>query len=111
MFSEQFREQIGRYKYAYWAKDLTGEQLEALFWAVGEYGYRSAELLRILQQHTPANSLSYARAIYALEILAEFTLEKPIAIEPFRKRLRQVLGDKRRAITGTLPPSDQDKEL
>src|SRR5437899_1671809 len=98
MFPEQFRKRIEQRKYAKWAKDLTEDQLEALLCAVGEFGYRAFEPLRILHRHSPKDSVSHARAVLALEILAEFAFGKPTTLEPLRKRFSQAMEDLRRAM-------------
>ena len=51
MFSMEFREKIRFGKYSRWAVDLTEEQLPALFWAVGEYGYRADQPLAVLRRY------------------------------------------------------------
>lgn len=103
MLSEQFRERIGKAKYARWAKELTEEHLEALLSAVGEYGYRSHETLKVLRQHAPRDHPSYARAILALEILADFSHERPTNLEHLQERIRKALGDVRTAQESQLP--------
>jgi len=97
MFPEPFRERIRNRKYCSWAADLTEDQLEALLWALGEYGYRADNPLRILHQHSPMDPIYHARAVLALEVLADFTHGKPITPHPLCERIRQVAEDTRRA--------------
>jgi len=97
MFPEPFREKLGKDKYARWATDLTEDHLEALLWAVGEYGDRSREILKVLQEHAPKDHRSYARAVLALEILADFSHGNPIDLELLWARVHQALDTKRKA--------------
>lgn len=71
MFSDEFRERLKRGKYSRWATDLTEDQLEALLWAVGEFGVRSSDVLGIVRQQTPTTI--HPRATLALDVLADFT--------------------------------------
>jgi hypothetical protein len=59
-------------KYTDWAVNLTIEQLSAVLWLVGEYGYRAHHILRHLpgEDDPTWKSLPSARARYALEALA-----------------------------------------
>jgi hypothetical protein len=90
MFSESFRENLKHGKYSEWATDLTQEHLEALLWAVGEYGYRSHDVLEVLRQHTPGDPVAHARAVLALEILAEFVHGRPSNLDDHCERVSKV---------------------
>jgi len=113
MLSEEFRKSLARGKYTDWAKDLTEEELKALLWAVGEYGYRADNVLRVLQQHLPAGPFSRARALLALEVLADFAHGKTITLDPLRKRVSETVRqayDAARAKIGRDPSSKTDAE-
>jgi hypothetical protein len=86
MFSKQFLEKISKDKYARWAVDLTEDHLETLLWAVGEYGVRSDKPLELLHAHMPRD-YSHARAVLALEVLAEFVNGRPISLERYCDRV------------------------
>jgi hypothetical protein len=88
--SKPFWERVRLSKYAWWAAEMTEEQLLALFEAVGEYGYRSDKVLGILKKHGPRSSYSHGRATLALEVLAEFSHRNPITEEELSRRIHQV---------------------
>ena len=92
MFSEQFRKRIEVGKYTRWAKDLTEEHLEALLWAVGEYGYRSHHGLDVLREHPPRDPVAHARAMVGLEVLADFSARRPINMESLQERIGAALA-------------------
>jgi hypothetical protein len=89
MFSKQFRERIAKYKYARWAVDLTEDDLEALLWAVGEYGIRSEKVLPVLQSHLPRDPVAHARAVFALEVLAELVRGHHTSVDRYCERARE----------------------
>ena len=88
--SRPFRERVRLSKYAWWAAELTEEQVLALFEAVGEYGYRSDKVLDILKKHGPKSNYSHGRAILGLEVIAEFSHRNPITEEELSRRIHQV---------------------
>jgi len=91
MFLEEFRKSLARGKYTKWAKDLTEDEFKALLWAVGEYGYRASNLLKVLHQHSPADSfLTPARGVLALKVLADFANGKTITLDPLFERIQEV---------------------
>jgi hypothetical protein len=67
MFSEQFRERLRYGKYSKWAVDLTEDQLQAIIWMLGEYGYRACYVLPLLSELWDAEPSG--RAVLALEQL------------------------------------------
>ena len=73
MFSEEFLEKIQKGKYSRWAAYLTEDHLFALLWAVGEYGCRSSVPLELLRKNSHFDPFFQARAVLALEVLADFT--------------------------------------
>jgi hypothetical protein len=101
MFSDQFREKLGTYKYARWAKDLTEDQLEAVLWAVGEYGMRAHGPLDAIRQSPKA---VHPRAKLALEVLACFTSGTRIDLERLFERI-QALNRPPPAVPDTTPPT------
>jgi|SRR6266498_1783324 len=71
-FDDDFRAALALEKYGRWAADLTKDQLLAVLWAVGEYGYRSQLILECLDRHQkeiPAGH-GFPRARLGLELLA-----------------------------------------
>ena len=91
-------------------RSLKEEHLEALLMAVGEYGCRSEQTLKILREHAPSGSQSYARAILALEILADFSHGDPMNPERLWERVRQAVDDVR-AIQESRPPTETGTQL
>ncbi len=85
--SKPFRERIGMYKYAHWAQGLTQEQFMGLLCAVGEYGCRGGKVLQLLRRYAPADDRSFARAMMALEVLAEFAAGRPSTEGQMRERV------------------------
>jgi hypothetical protein len=71
-FDEGFRQALAIEKYGRWAADLTKDQLLAVLWAVGEYGYRSQSILECLDRHQSEfhPSDGFPRARLGLELLA-----------------------------------------
>jgi hypothetical protein len=71
-FDDEFRNALALEKYGRWAKDLTKDQVLAVLWAIGEYGYRSQSILECLDHHHeefhPGEGLPRARL--GLELLA-----------------------------------------
>jgi hypothetical protein len=88
MFSTEFRKKLQGGKYTHWAADLKEEQLEALFWAVGELGGRASEPLEVLRRHATRDGM-YARYNTGLECLADFTNGHPMDLKRFLERLRR----------------------
>ena len=88
MFSVEFRRRLQFGKYTKWAIDLTEDQMEALLWAVGEYGCRSYEPLDLLHRFA-AKDAFFARYNAGLEAIAQFTGGHPMNLERFFERLRQ----------------------
>jgi hypothetical protein len=85
MFSPEFRKKLFA-KYTSWAIDLTEDQLEALFWALGEYGYRASDPLEVLRRYATKDQ-SFARYMVGLETIAEFTAGKTTNLESLIRRL------------------------
>lgn len=71
-FDDELRQALAIEKYGRWAADLTKDQLLALLWAIGEYGYRSQSILECLDRHQdefhPGDG--FPRARLGLELLA-----------------------------------------
>jgi len=91
-----FRGRKGLSKYARWAQDLTEEHFLGLLEAVGEYGCRADKPLEILQRHAPKDNAPFARAMAALQILAEFTAGRPSTEEQLGRRVRKAVSDAER---------------
>ncbi|MCX6929076.1 MAG: hypothetical protein NT154_38555 [Verrucomicrobia bacterium] len=91
--SKSFRERTILSKYSRWAQDLTEEHFMGLLWAVGEYGYRSYKPLEILRPLVPKDDQSFARAMVALEILAEFAAGRPSTEDQVTERVRKAVAD------------------
>ena len=86
MFSPEFRKKLRFGKYTSWAIDLTEDQLEALFWALGEYGYRASDPLDVLHRYATKDQC-YARYMTGLETIAEFTGGKTTDLQSLMQRL------------------------
>jgi len=71
-FDEELRSALALEKYGRWATNLTKDQLLAVLWAIGEYGYRSESILACLDRHPeefhPCDG--FPRARLGLELLA-----------------------------------------
>ena len=91
-----FRGRKGLSKYARWAQDLTEEHFLGLLEAVGEYGYRADKTLAILRRLAPKDNAPLARAMAALQILAEFTAGRPSTEEQLGRRVRKAVSDAER---------------
>ncbi|HEX7862696.1 MAG TPA: DUF2442 domain-containing protein [Verrucomicrobiae bacterium] len=84
--------------------DLTEEQLEALFWAVGEYGYRADQPLAILRQYATKGE-AYARYMAGLRGIADFAYgQPPMNLESFLKRLGTAIREARAEEELQTPP-------
>ena len=98
-FTEEFRRKIALGKYTGWAADLTEDQLEAVLWAVGEYGRRSQWVLECLDRHAdefyPAYGLPRARL--GLELLAAMSDRHRFTLEQVIERVQAVLREWRAA--------------
>jgi hypothetical protein len=71
-FDDEFRQGLAIEKYGRWAANLTKDQLLAVLWAIGEYGYRSQSILECLDRHQAEfhPSDGFPRARLGLELLA-----------------------------------------
>ena len=87
MFSPEFRRKLQLGKYTKWAIDLTEAQLEALLWAVGEYGYRASDPLEVLDRYATKDP-PYARYMVGLKTIAEYTSGKQTDLDSLLHRLR-----------------------
>jgi hypothetical protein len=90
--SKSFRERVRLSKYARWAQDLREEEFLGVLGAVGEFGYRADKPLEILRRHGPQYSVSFARAMVGLEILAEFANYRPRTEEQVEQRVRDAVA-------------------
>lgn len=88
MFSTEFRNKLRGGKYTRRAMDLTEDQLEALFWAIGEYGYRASDPLEVLRRYSPTKDGSYGRYMTGLLTIAEFVDGKTTDLNSFLPRLQ-----------------------
>ena len=88
MFSPEYRKRLKYGKYTRWAVDLTEDQLEALFWAIGEYGYRASDPLEVLRRYSPTKDGSYGRYMTGLLTIAEFVDGKTTDLNSFLPRLQ-----------------------
>ncbi|MGZ8939186.1 MAG: DUF2442 domain-containing protein [Limisphaerales bacterium] len=98
MFSKEFRKKLET-KYSSWAKDLTEDHLEALFWAMGEYGYRASYPLEVLHRYATKDQ-SYARYMVGLETIAEFIGGRRTNLDSLIQRLHSA----RNAVCDEPPP-------
>lgn len=100
-FRDEFRRKIAPGKYTSWAADLTEEQLEAVLWAVGEFGRRSRWVLECLDRHEDEFPPAYGfpRARFGLELLSSMADRNPFTVEQVIERAQIVLK-KWRAQTG-----------
>jgi len=92
MLSEEFRERLRHGKYTDWAAELTDDQLQAVLWAVGEYGVRARVPLEVLNQHSPRDPISHARAVLALETLSDFTDGRFIDVQQYFNKVQQIVA-------------------
>ena len=90
--SKSFRERVALSKYTCWAQDLREEEFLGVLWAVGEYGYRADKLLELLRRHGPQYSVSFARAMVGLEILADFANCRPSTEAQVTQRVRDAVA-------------------
>ncbi len=107
MFSDSFQQSLAIGKYAKWAKDLTEQDLEALLWMVGEYGYRAPLVLKLLEQHKDECSLQddgFARANLALETIYRIVLGERLNVDEATRRVREVLGQVRSSRNSSASP-------
>ena len=95
--SKSFRERVALSKYTCWAQDLREEEFLGVLWAVGEYGYRADKLLELLRRHGPQYSVSFARAMVGLEILADFANCRPSTEAQVTQRVRDAVAGVQRA--------------
>lgn len=103
--SKLFGERIGKYKYAKWAKDLTEDQLEALLWAVGEFGHRAYEPFIALRQYSPQDPFAYGRALAGLQAIVDFSRERPMSLEQLLGKVRKTVQDTRQALNKEHQPA------
>jgi F420-dependent methylenetetrahydromethanopterin dehydrogenase len=108
MSSEEFR--VGRRtgKYNRWAAELTDDQLEAVIWAVGEYGCRSSIPLEVLRQHSHFDPFSHARAVLALEVLADFTRGHFIDIDQYCAKVQEAVASAHEALRRSTAENARD---
>jgi hypothetical protein len=86
VFSDQFRRRLSLGKYTRWASDLSEQELEAVLWAIGEYGVRAGEILACLDRHRdefpPAHGFPRARlALAQIAQMVEGTRYEPPAVQ------------------------------
>jgi hypothetical protein len=105
MFSEQFRKNLETGKYSKRAVDLTDEHLEALLWAVREYGCRSRHVLEPLWEHARTDDPAYVRAVLALEVIADFSHGRPINLDCLCNKV----GEAIRAWRAQFPPIEPEE--
>jgi hypothetical protein len=90
--SEQCKQVVSFGKYSRWAEaGMTEDQLTALFWAVGEFGYRSIHLAEILRSHAPdhADRPAFYRLVCGLDIIAQFSYGSFIGLNEYMTRMRE----------------------
>lgn len=93
MFSDEFRERLRLGKYSRWAVNLTEDQLEAILWMVGEYGYRAYHVLPMLTTHW--GQVGTGRAALALESLFRAVGGDRPDVDALRLRVRTFLAEVR----------------
>jgi hypothetical protein len=103
MFSPEFRERLRLGKYSRWAVDLTEDQLEAVLWIVGEYGYRAFHVLPLLTGlwHEEGSG----RAVLALESLFRVVGGDRPSLDISTQRVRDFLAEVRGYAEGGGPPA------
>ena len=89
--SKSFRGRVRLPKYARWAQDLREEEFLSVLGAVGEFGYRADEPLEILRRHGLQYSVSFARAMVGLKILADFAKGRPRTEEQVAQSVRDAV--------------------
>lgn len=92
-FDDEFRRALAIEKYGRWAADLTKDQLLAVLWAIGEYGYRSQSVLECLDRHQREfhPSDGFPRARLGLELLAAMAEGGRFSAEQVIERVQAVL--------------------
>jgi hypothetical protein len=79
------RDRLRLGKYTSWAADLSGDQLMALLWMVGEYGIRSSA-----KHEDPAAGCDMRREV-GRRALVSFVHQQPISLEEAKRLIRQGL--------------------
>jgi hypothetical protein len=94
-FNDAFRQGIALGKYTRWAVDLTEEQLEAVLWAVGEYGIRSQWVLECLDRHADEfySAYGFPRARLALELRSAMADRQRFTVQQVIERVQAVLRE------------------
>jgi hypothetical protein len=108
---EDFRDRLRLGKYTSWAHDLGEDEIEAVLWVVGEYGYRAGLFEGMLDRcipgddHRPMDEVGYARVRLALALLDEMVHGGRFTVEQVKSRVRDGL---RRSRDGTGLPEQGD---
>ena len=94
MFTESFRARLAGGKYTKWATTLSEPNLEGLLWMLGEFGYRSPALLKLLDQHPEEITHGgLARGRVALETISRIVLNgERIDAEEAVRRIQRLCG-------------------
>jgi hypothetical protein len=93
MFSPEFRERLRLGKYSRWAVNLSANQLGAIIWMVGEYGYRADDVLPLLTGLWSKEGSG--RAVLALEALFRVVGGDRPDLETSLQRVRNFLAEVR----------------
>jgi hypothetical protein len=97
MFSKEFRQELQIGKYTKWAVDLSEDDLQALFWMIGEFGTREpfSEVLEILDKYKQeaSDQVAFARAVEGLKTIAQMVQGERLDVEEARARIRQTCNE------------------
>lgn len=97
MFREEFRKQLALGKYTKWASELTEDELAAVLWAVGEYGFRAPPVLECLDRHAdeflPGHG--FPRARLALDLVHQMVQSKRYSLDDVIAQVQVVLAQGR----------------
>lgn len=93
MFSDEVRQRLRLGKYSRWAAGLTEDQLEALLWMIGEFGYRAYHVLPLLTGLLGREGSG--RAVLALESLFRAVGGDRPDLDAYALRVRTFLAEVR----------------
>lgn len=105
MFSDEYRKKLAAGKYTKWAVHLNEDTLQALLWAVGEYGVRATTILEILkerQQTMPEPGVVFLRAKVGLEMAARLVQGETLSVDD----VTQSIADTTDHLRGHINPTD-----
>jgi len=104
MFSDDYRQKLAAGKYTKWAVHLNEDTLQALFWAVGEYGGRATTIAKVLKEHEqtmPAPGVVFLRAKVGLEMTARLVQGERLSVDDVTQAIRDTTGHLRWQIKPT----------